>query len=138
MKRPLASATLLAAILAASLTAPFVVGQTFDFAVIATTDTQIPGAPAGTTFNNIPLPALRGGNVVFRGEGPGTEGIYAFRGGELEVLVDKNTVVPGDPGASNFVNFIESPAIDTSFNVAFYGSGGSGVSGIYTVVDGEV
>jgi hypothetical protein len=111
---------------------------TFDYIVVATTDTQIPGAPVGTTFNNIPLPAVRGGNVVFRGEGPGTEGIYAYRGGELEVLVDKNTPVPGDIGGSNFVDFQLTPSPDTEFNVVFMGKGGSGVEGIYTVIDGEV
>ena len=110
----------------------------FDFALIVTTDTQIPGAPAGTTFSNIPQPALRGGNVLFRGEGPGTEGIYGFRGGQLEMLVDKNTVVPGDPNAGNFADFINTPALDTDFNVAFMAQADNGGKGIYTVVDGVV
>ncbi|QEG36349.1 autotransporter outer membrane beta-barrel domain-containing protein [Bythopirellula goksoeyrii] len=138
MKRLLGSATTLTAILVVLVICPSVLGQTFDFVVVATTDSQIPGAPAGTTFSNIPRPAIRGGNVVFRGEGPGTEGIYALRQGALEVLADKNTPVPGDPGASNFIDFIESPTLDTSFNVAFKGQGASGVKGIYAVVDGEL
>ena len=106
----------------------------FDIAVIADTNTAIPGG-AGNFTNFGGRPSLSGGNVAFRGKGLGSPqgpwGIYTDIGG-LSVVADTNTAIPD--GSGNFEFFFGRPSLDGG-NVAFTGFGDL-QAGVYTDIGG--
>jgi len=100
----------------------------FDIAVIADTNTAIPGGSGYfTSLLSSASPSVDGGDVAFNGTGSSQEGIYADIGG-LGVVADRNTAIPG--GSGYFTIFV-SPNLDSG-NVVFLGQGSSGQVGIYT------
>ena len=107
------------------------------FTKIADTETPIPGG-AGT-FESLSEPALAHGNVVFGGSGEYEYpedipvGIYRYRGGNLSVVVDGDTDIPGCPCPIQFVGFSQ-PAVGAQA-ITFSGAadyGGCYCRGIYT------
>ncbi|MFQ5495346.1 MAG: hypothetical protein ACE5EX_08175 [Phycisphaerae bacterium] len=110
--------------------------------------TQIAGqstpVPGGTgTFSTFGAgtgvtPAISGENVVFNAVTNTTEGIYAFINGQLRVIADTSTLLPGATRTVTTFGFGKgvSPAISGE-NVAFYAQWGFDGEGIYAFINGE-
>lgn len=84
---------------------------TFD--KIVDTATAIPGSDS--YFRSLATPALAAGDVAFNGGGGpdagcAFEGIYIHRDGELHVIANNCTPIPGCPGGLDFVGFSQ-PAL---------------------------
>jgi hypothetical protein len=111
---------------------------------IAGTDTPVPGG-AGTfmTFGtgNGATPSISGQNVAFLGLSDQSEilGIYAYINGELRVIADTNTLLPGATQTVTDFGFLKgtSPAISGE-NVAFFAQWGFDGQGIYAYINGEI
>jgi hypothetical protein len=103
------------------------------FTRIASTDTEIPNQPGSNFLHFGTFPSVdKQGEVAF-GESINQFGniaaIYVGSGGELQLVADVNTVLPGDPG--QIANLAE-PVIGNGV-VAFIPSGGVvGRFGVYT------
>ncbi len=84
-------------------------------------------------------PSISGENVAFTASSLSTNGIYAFIDGELRVIADTSTPVPGEKGVT-FQNFGQlrgnSPTISGE-NVAFFGQWSAG-GGVYAYINGEL
>ncbi len=106
----------------------------FTFERVVDTNTAI---PEGTgTFDRFDPPVLDNGNVAFGGASADFEqvGIYTSIGGELNVVADLNTPIPG--GVGNFAVLFD-PSLDNG-NVAFLGFNADFESGVYTNTGGEL
>ncbi len=130
------SLVLIGLVVLISLIAPVnLKAQPVTLGVVADNQTLVPGGGGGdfTDFNS---PVFLGGNdVAFRGfGGTGMEGIYTTILGVPTLVANKNTPVPGGGGGS-FTGFGD-PASLGGGDVAFFGEGGTGVSGIYKTVGG--
>ncbi|MDF5733841.1 MAG: hypothetical protein PUP92_39190 [Rhizonema sp. PD38] len=111
--------------------------------VVADSNTPIPGDTGNFAFFNDP--SLDNTRVAFRGFGVTVvptggyrytqEGIYTNIGGSVNVVADRNTLIPG--GTGNFAFFSVYPSINDG-GVAFVGSGNNFTQGIYTNIDGEL
>jgi hypothetical protein len=103
--------------------------------LVADLNTGIPGGVGNFTGFNNPV-SLGGGDVAFFGFGSGGQsGIYTFIGGTLAVAADLNTGIPG--GVGNFTGF-NNPVSLGGGDVAFFGLGSGGQSGIYTFIGGTL
>ncbi len=90
--------------------------------VIADTDTPAPGTTG--TFAGFVTPVISGDNVGF---GAGTNiggGIFAYVNGELQLIANRSTIVPGheDTTFETFYLSGVSPSISGE-NVVFFGNG---------------
>ena len=104
------------------------------FEKVVDTDTPVPGG-SGPFSLSYP-PAIRDGRVVFTSNRFQQGGVYTYAGGQLSVVADTNTTVPG--GTSSFWSFGASPSIDANGNVAFQAGVLGGVSGIYAQLGGTL
>ncbi|MFM9994270.1 MAG: hypothetical protein ACKVU4_00555 [Phycisphaerales bacterium] len=96
------------------------------------TNTPIPGATG--SFSGLSQSAFSDGRVVFYGQGS-MEGIYSDVSGQLEVIANHNTLVPGFPGLT-FSGFGNS-AIDGGV-VAFTGLAPGGFLGVFSTHGGSL
>ena len=112
-----------------------------DYTFMKIFDTNDPIPNGAGNFTGFSLPSLDGRNIAFGGRGEfGYAGIYTLIGGNLNLVADSSTAMPG--GSSNF-DWLVEPIIDGN-NVAF--AGGYGVegnfgsinNGIYTDLGGSV
>ncbi len=127
---PLRSAILLLVLLLLSPVSA--VAQTISFTKIADTQTEIPGAE-NEFFADFAPPSLERGGVVFTGTGDsGTQGIYMSAAGELEVVADTSTPVPGGSGET-FAAFGPGPS-----SLGFRGLSGGNSQGLYRLSQGEL
>lgn len=106
--------------------------------VVADTNTPVPG-DISTFADSSYSPSLDDGNVAFTGVGSNGDvnGVYTSIDGELDVVADANTTVPGGKNTFERVRF---PSLDDG-NVAFEGEsfGESGFQyGIYTNIGGTL
>jgi hypothetical protein len=122
------------------LTAPLH-ATTFTFEKIADTNTPIPGGQGN--FTEFPIDfaySFDAGQVAFIGRGAsGQEGVYTGVAGQLTLVADKNTAMPGGPG--NFSEFF-GPSIDNG-RVAFVAhyrnmAGQLRYEGVYTDLGGTL
>jgi len=98
---------------------------------VADTSTAIPGGTG--TFISFGDVSIDGGDVAFIGSGSGQVGVYTdIGGGGLNLVVDKNTAIPGGTGT---FSSLKSPSIDGG-DIAFAGSGSGGQGGVYTDIGG--
>ncbi len=96
-------------------------------ALVANENTPVPDGTSDT-FDSFFEPAIRNGNLSFKGTGSGgQEGIYADFGSGLTVVADTNTAAPG--GGGNFTGFDESSI--TGQDVVFQGTVPAGKPGVY-------
>jgi hypothetical protein len=103
----------------------------FTFQLIADESTPVPGGTG--TFSNLLNASVDHGDVVFSASGTaGSTGIYRSSGGQLEVVADSSTAVPGAGGAT-FSSL--GVGVPDSGSVVFSGSGG-GRNGIYRTAPG--
>ncbi|MCH7885396.1 MAG: hypothetical protein IIC01_09120, partial [Planctomycetes bacterium] len=110
---------------------------------IADVNTPVPGGTG--TFSNFGLghgvsPSISGENVAFAGVSSETSGIYAYINGELRVIADTNTLVPGAPSPRTFMNFGQLGGVSPSIsgeNVAFKGVWLGG-GGVYAYINGSL
>jgi hypothetical protein len=112
-----------------------------DLRVVADTNTPIPGGSGN--FDLFLGLALSGDSVAFLGyDSAGAGGVYRSVGGQLQVIANTNTLVPG--GAGRFSSFGDPFESDPSFvslsegNVAFIGYDANGNQGIYTTLGGTL
>ena len=99
---------------------------------VADKNTSVPdGAGTFSTFGEV---SHDGGKVAFRGnDANGDQGIYSDASGSLARVADFDDSIPG--GAGSFTGFGARPVIDEG-DVAFFGFGSGGQSGIYTDIGG--
>ncbi len=103
--------------------------------VVADRNTPIPGGTGN--FDRFGSLALDENNVAFSGYGAGSDqrGIYISRNGSLQVVVDRNTAIPG--GTGNFDNFGSWALAEN--NVVFNSNdSNNSVQGIYILQDGSL
>lgn len=101
---------------------------------VADSNTLIPGGIG--TFTSFSLPTTDSGNVAFRGAGSlGQLGIYTNVNGQLNVVADTNTAVPG--GVGNFTRMTPWFSFDAG-HIAFRGLDTLGQSGVYTDLSGQL
>ena len=112
---------------------------------IAGPSTPMPGTEGtfgGFHFIDGASPSISGENIAFTASSAETEtnGIYAYINGEIRVIADNHTQVPGATSARTFMNFGQlsgtSPSISGE-NVAFIGVWFAG-AGVYAYIDGEL
>lgn len=97
---------------------------------VASSDTPIPGAPAGQTFGSTAPPSASANDVVFLGldneDAPTLGGIYRApiaSDPALQTVVGLNTHVPGEPVGTTFSLLGEALSYDGR-NLAFWGAWG--------------
>ena len=123
MIRPVAYATLVAALLTPLINAQKLHHPTLRFTKVADTATPIPGG-SGLFTGFVDARDFDGRTVVFDGYGNGgQEGLYSFRDGSLELLVNRNTLAPGT--AQTFSIFFD---VAVSGNMAVFTAGWPGGS----------
>jgi len=98
-------------------------------------DTPTPGA-GGTFWAFGNQPAIDRGVVVFEASGGGQTGIYRYQAGELTVVADRNTAVPG---TDEYFYGFSRVSIDRG-SIAFAGkpTAEPGMTGVYALIDGEL
>jgi hypothetical protein len=106
--------------------------------VVADVNTPIPRG-TGNFSSNFGMQALDSGNVAFTHRRPGQHGVYGGIGGQLKMVANLNTPIPG--GVGNFSTPSGGLAFDevsiSGSNVAFVGRG-AGQEGIYSSIDGSL
>lgn len=117
-----------------------------DGSLVKIAETQVTPVPGSTgTFKNFAMgngasASISGGNIAFTGVGDETNGIYAYINGELRVIADTSTPVPGVTPQRTFMNFGQlggvSPSISGT-NVAFLGVWSDG-GGLYAYINGSL
>ncbi|MBD2776866.1 DUF7453 family protein [Iningainema tapete] len=106
--------------------------------VVVDNKTQIPGGIGN--FSSFSTSAVSENNVVFLGNGLNggsfsqLQGIYINRDSALQVVVDKNTPIPGGVGNFDNFNFLKIEGD----NVFFVGFGSNGQRGIYVKRNGQL
>jgi hypothetical protein len=109
-------------------------------AMLAREGNQAAGTPPGAVFNNFFTSTLinDAGQAAFRGDlrqGSGgvtssnERGVWAVRGGQLQLIVRENTQAPDTPAGANFDSF-DLIVLNDNGHLAFQGqlkSGGGGV-----------
>ena len=104
-------------------------------------NTPVPGGTG--TFGNFSsggaTPAISGDNVAFNALSDQGSGIYAVINGELRVIADTNTLLPGATQNATSFRFAKgvSPGISGE-NVAFYAVWGFDGEGLYLYSKGEI
>ena len=107
-------------------------------------ETPVPGRPGlrfgGFGQNYGAHPSISGENVVFNAVDENVDGgIYAYINGELRMIADTNTVLPGASGPASSFGLFGGVSPDISGeNVVFSASWGTGSNGIYVYIDGEI
>jgi len=97
---------------------------------VADTTDPIPGGTGN--FTSVEFPWLDGGAVYFVGRGSGgQQGIYLRAGGEVSVVVDLSTPIPGGSGTFTDFEFATSQPSSRGGYVVFRGRGAGGQEGIY-------
>jgi hypothetical protein len=97
------------------------------FAKVADQNTAIPGGMANETFTGFLTdfsygPSNSGGDIAFNGNGAsGRKGIYVSSGGELKMIADTATLVPGKAVPFTFFDQVSLSAGSVAF-VAAYGA----------------
>lgn len=103
---------------------------------LATTNTPIPGGTG--SFTNFVKASVSGENVAFNAFGQsGQQGIYAIIDGQLKLLADTSTPIPGGAGTFTAFPAFSGPAISGGI-VAFEGFGPPGQNGIYAHIGGSL
>ena len=104
------------------------------FSKIADTSTLVPDGTG--TFSTFLAPAVSGNYSAFLGfDQNGIPGLYTGSQGNIAVIADDNTAIPGGSGA--FTSFGFSPALSGT-NTTFQASGASVQQGIYASIGGTL
>ena len=94
----------------------------------------VPNGTGGTFFIILP-PTLRGDRIAFVGAeaGNGQRGVYRWQNGDLSVVADKSTPIPG--AAGTFTSFADCD-FDRDGTLVFSAQGAGGYWGIFRVAPG--
>ena len=89
--------------------------------------------PGGTgTFTSVNYPWFDAGKIFFTGEGQdGQQGLYAWDGASLSVIVDRSTAIPEGTGTFADYQFNRSQPSSDGGKVLFRAVGAGGQEGIY-------
>jgi len=109
-----------------SLAATSALGQPFTFTRIVDTQTQIPGAPVGQTFQEFGAPSLSGDRLAFVGVRQPLVGVYEWNMGALVAVADSTTPVPQGSGM-----FATMASTANSGDTIVFAGGNTSVQGIY-------
>lgn len=104
------------------------------FQKLVDSNTAVP-AMSGETFGRFGKPVLENGRVAFQGFSPSNDiyGIYSWHKNQLEVVVDTNTIQPGNSSNSTFsgLGSVWSNISLSGNEVAFRGISPDYIAGIY-------
>lgn len=108
---------------------------------IADPNTPVPGSP-GETFRSFPIgagmsPAISGENIAFTAVLEKGSGVYALINGELRLIADTNTPLPGATHLPTTFGSLTGVSADISGeNVVFFAHWAPDGDGIYANIDG--